>query len=87
MNCLHCGHCCKTLNPFNDSVCPHLVEIQGIFLCSIYEKRPQVCKDHEYPYKHCPIGIDILKIVDAQGISKRIDEGYQLLTPTPPRKE
>ncbi len=81
MNCLHCGHCCKTLNPFNDSVCPHLIEIQGFWFCGIYEKRPQVCKDHEYPHKHCLIGMDILKLTtDPQEIWKRIDRGYELLT-------
>ena len=61
--CIKCGHCCKTIpiqkmhfvdigmekhsgNPFafNDAPCKYFKDN----CCSIYEKRPDACKD--YPY-------------------------------------
>ncbi len=79
MNCLHCGDCCKRMNPFNDfSICRHLAVFKGgYFLCQIYENRPEECKNHEFPHTHCPLGIDVLKITDPDQIRERIDKGYE----------
>lgn len=63
MYCLRCGHCCKTMSPFtHPEPCPYLTFDGDIANCSIYERRPKECRDHEYPSKFCPIGMDILKL-------------------------
>ena len=81
MNCLHCGDCCKRMSPFTGDLCPcpHLVDVNGIYLCSIYDNRPQQCKDHRHPFPHCPIGIDVLKLKTPIEIAQRIDAGWKLI--------
>ncbi len=81
MNCLHCGDCCKRMNPFNDfPSCRHIILLKpGYWLCSIYGERPAECKNHEFPHTHCPAGIDVLKITDPDQIRERIDTGYELI--------
>jgi hypothetical protein len=65
MYCLNCGWCCEHLSPLtrDENVpCPHLIERDGMKLCSIYPERPQQCKDHDFPAKFCPVGMDVLGI-------------------------
>lgn len=79
MNCLHCGHCCRSLNPFGDDVCRYLYQQNTFYFCSIYNHRPAQCREHRYPFKHCPIGIDILKVDAGWEVWQRIEQGYLLL--------
>lgn len=63
MYCLNCGWCCEHLSPLtkdDSEPCPHLIEKDGMKLCSIYNERPQQCKDHDFPAKFCPVGMDVL---------------------------
>ena len=65
MYCLNCGWCCEHMSPLtkDENVpCPYLVEKDGMKLCSVYSGRPQQCKDHEFPAKFCPVGVDVLKL-------------------------
>lgn len=77
--CLYCGDCCKRfspLAPFAGEPCPHLVEIGDMCLCSVYERRPDECKKHDFPFRFCPIGMDILGLRDPIKIGRRIDAIY-----------
>jgi hypothetical protein len=74
MYCLNCGWCCEHLSPFTLSerdTCPHLIERDGMKLCSICNSRPKQCRDHEMPGKFCPIGMDVLGL-DRTGAAKRV---------------
>lgn len=81
MECLYCGFCCKGYNPFGDfPQCRYLVQPKDTFyLCSIYEKRPEVCKKHTFDHRFCPCGMSVLKdkFRHADDISIRIDTGYE----------
>jgi hypothetical protein len=83
MNCLHCGHCCKALNPFGKDVCRYLVAEDTFHFCSVYDRRPKACRNHEYPFKHCPIGINELQLHEPSDIWRRIDDGYERLEVMP----
>lgn len=74
MICLRCGHCCQTMSPFGPE-CPHLSMINTVVTCDLYptchpasedweDKRPAVCKKHDYPARICPIGKDVLRYDD-----------------------
>ena len=79
MNCFHCGDCCHGISPFSPpgTYCPYVVEKRGgFFFCSIYPRRPEECQKHEYPFRHCPIGIAKLDLETCTDIAKRIDEGW-----------
>ncbi len=78
MNCLHCGDCCLRMSPLSDGPCPHIIEKQGFFFCSEYASRPNQCRNHKFPFKHCPIGIEKLRLKDPIAISLRIDEGWEI---------
>ncbi len=79
MNCLHCGDCCKRMSPLSIDECPHLIADGGYYFCSIYSNKPEQCTNHNFPFKHCPIGIDVLNITSAHQIAIRIDIGYEKL--------
>jgi len=72
MNCLYCGTCCKELSPFGNP-CKYLKEEGSYNLCSIYEHRPKQCRDHKYPYRHCPVGLQKTGIEDTTKLAMRID--------------
>lgn len=76
MNCLHCGDCCVRFSPISEGPCPWLVRIDTFVFCKEYERRPERCRSHKFPFRHCPIGIDILGLESALAISLRIDEGW-----------
>jgi len=64
MYCLNCGWCCEKLCPLTDSEdkpCPHLILKDGMKICNIYDHRPMQCRNHEFPAKFCPVGMDVLK--------------------------
>ena len=75
MYCLNCGWCCEHLSPItNDEniTCPRLIERDGMKICSDYENRPKQCRDHEFPAKFCPVGLDVLKLSNRDEIIKLI---------------
>lgn len=82
MYCLYCGTCCRELNPFSNDekeTCKHLVEINGFYLCEVYDHKPDVCKKHDYPAHICPIGLQQLNLVgNLEKIRVRIDAGWEL---------
>ena len=78
MMCLRCGSCCKELSPFGNP-CSYL-EMQGnVAVCSIYEKRPGQCSNHNYPASKCPIGMQELNIQDSNDLMKRYGETGELM--------
>ena len=71
MYCLRCGHCCKTMSPLSHpEPCPKLSVNGNVAVCLIYENRPAQCRNHEYPSRYCPIGIDILKLDYERTVSR-----------------
>ena len=42
--------------------CPHLVEQDDMKICDTYNQRPEQCRNHEFPAKFCPVGMDVLGI-------------------------
>ena len=85
MNCLHCGWCCQKMSPVSTpDPCPHLVEHKtphGVFvLCGTYKTRPFQCKNHSFPSRACPVGMNVLGIISPDELRIRIDVGYALAT-------
>lgn len=75
MECLACGWCCHALCPITveGEPCPHLA-MDEIATCSIYDRRPQQCRDHGHAgYRYCPIGIDVLGYAYPDQVARRID--------------
>lgn len=87
MACLHCGDCCRRMSPLvvdpETTPCPHIVEVQrglAVFtVCGIYERRPQQCRDHDYPSSVCPIGRQVLGISDQSYLAAREYLAQQVL--------
>jgi len=78
MDCLHCGDCCLRMSPISSPLpCPHIIKNDTFYFCKIYKNRPNDCKTHEFPYRFCPIGLDILKLKSLDEIRNRIDDGYE----------
>jgi Fe-S-cluster containining protein len=77
MNCLYCGFCCTKPNPFNDTICPYLIEDDSFIFCNSYKIRPRACRDHKFNLEYCPIGMDRLKLKRSDKITERINEGYE----------
>lgn len=78
MDCLHCGDCCLRMSPIRP--CPHLIKDDDFYFCRIYRDRPDQCEAHDFPYRFCPIGMDILKLsypADVEKIRMRLEIGYQ----------
>ena len=76
MDCLYCGDCCRRYSPLSSGPCPRLVEIGDMCLCSAYERRPDECRNHEFPFRFCPVGMEILGLYDPVKIARRIDSIY-----------
>lgn len=80
MYCLSCGDCCRRMSPLSaPDPCPHLEQIGDIYLCAIYERRPEVCANHRFPAHICPIGTDVLKITDIEQVRRRVDAAWELI--------
>jgi hypothetical protein len=82
MYCLYCGDCCKRMSPLtHPNPCPQLIKRGTFYFCGTYDKRPTECKNHEYPARFCPIGIDVLKldINDTEALHKRVDDGWEII--------
>jgi Fe-S-cluster containining protein len=62
-----------------DVPCQYLIKSGTFYFCSVYDKRPEQCKNHDFPVRFCPIGISILKPTGSQEISERIDAGWELI--------
>lgn len=45
--CQRCGACCSLLIDGELIACRHLTVAGGIYRCSIYTTRPQVCRDYD----------------------------------------
>jgi hypothetical protein len=58
--------------------CPFVIECEGFYFCAEYKNRPDQCKKHEYPFRHCPIGIEKLGLDSTMRIATRIDRGWEL---------
>jgi hypothetical protein len=77
MECLHCGDCCLRMSPVSaPDPCPYLTKEENFYFCGIYKSRPKECRDHAYPSRFCPIGLDLLKLDDPIRVSMRIDDGW-----------
>jgi hypothetical protein len=63
----------------NPDPCPHIIEIDGLTFCRIYEKRPKECRDHEYPASKCPIGCDVMKCQSPQDAYNIINHGTGII--------
>jgi hypothetical protein len=59
------------------SPCPHIVESGDFIFCGIYDSRPEECVNHKFHSCFCPIGMDVLKLRDADSVRKRIDDGWE----------
>ncbi|SMF95685.1 hypothetical protein SAMN02949497_3059 [Methylomagnum ishizawai] len=80
MNCLHCGDCCLRMSPISaPEPCPHLVISGTFYFCGIYDRRPDECRNHSFPSRHCPIGVEKLGLTDPQKIAIRIDAGWSMI--------
>lgn len=79
MNCLHCGDCCERFSPLSEGPCPWIVRVGSFVFCAEYDRRPKECRLHEHPFRHCPIGVDVLGLESALAISRRIDEGWEII--------
>lgn len=73
MYCLNCGWCCEHMSPLTGSEsqpCPRLTELDGLKICTDYSHRPQQCRDHEFPAKFCPVGMDVLGVCQAEAAER-----------------
>ncbi len=64
----------------NPDPCPHIIQNGDFYFCGIYESRPDECKNHDFPSRICPVGLEKLGRLDAQQAAQRIDKGYAILT-------
>ncbi len=80
MYCLSCGDCCLRMSPItgDGTPCPELVQIGDIYLCGIYANRPEECRNHTFPYRFCPIGLDKTNLDNSTSIAMRIDTVFEL---------
>ncbi len=74
---MHCGECCRDISPFGNP-CPYLEQRSTFFFCSIYDRRSEECRNHTYPFKICPVGMEKLSLID-DDISLRIETGWAML--------
>lgn len=80
MECLACGDCCLRMSPLSSpEPCKHIEQVDDIYLCKIYENRPEQCKNHSTPHKYCPIGVDKLKLITATMVHRRLDDVWELI--------
>jgi len=62
------------------SPCPKLINHGSFYFCNDYSNRPKECMNHYYSFAVvCPIGLEILDIVNKEQIQERIDTGYAML--------
>ena len=90
MDCLHCGDCCLRMSPINHGRCPIVVQKGTFYLCGDYKHRPVECKNHQFPARWCPIGMDVLKLHypdDLDKIRQRIDYAHEHLVEHPAQKK
>lgn len=79
MACLHCGDCCERMSPLSaPDPCPHIERVGTFVFCAVYAKRPEECRNHQMPYRFCPIGVEKLRLERADQVARRIDDGYAL---------
>ena len=59
MKCLQCGDCCTRFEilEINKKAGEKCYNLSDDNKCLIYTNRPQVCRDHSYPFDICPIGL------------------------------
>ena len=41
-----------------------------VAVCCVYKKRPAQCRSHEYPFKFCPVGMEVLGLSREQAASR-----------------
>ena len=77
MDCLYCGDCCLRMSPKSQPLpCHDIIQKGTFYFCGCYLERPDECKNHEFPMRFCPIGMEKLNIHDLNGLRQRIDEGF-----------
>jgi len=79
MECLSCGDCCLRMSPFSNP-CPKLIKYGDVYYCSIYETRPEQCRNHSFPTRYCPIGFEKLSLSNPQEVAMRIDYCWDVIT-------
>lgn len=47
-------------------------------MCRLGPSRPQQCKDHDFPAKFCPIGMDVLGL-DREGAARQVQRNDWIL--------
>jgi hypothetical protein len=70
MQCKRCGHCCYQLN------CDKLIYVNEIPVCSIWETRPDICKNNDCIYSENRIFFDGKTIIIKR---KLTDEELEML--------
>ena len=77
MNCLHCGDCCLRMSPISTpDPCPHLIQDGTFYFCGIYDRRPNECYKHDFPFRFCPIGMSKMGLDTPEKVAQRIDDGW-----------
>lgn len=77
MNCFHCGDCCLRMSPLDAPYpCRHLKQDGTFYFCAIYYAKPAECDRHDFPMRHCPIGVEKLNITSTTEMQVRLETGY-----------
>ena len=80
MDCLHCGDCCLRMSPKSvPDPCPDIIQDGTFYFCGDYEQRPEVCVNHSFQFRYCPIGLEKLRLKNPQDVALRIDAGFELI--------
>ncbi|HAW58648.1 MAG TPA: hypothetical protein DCX03_06500 [Bacteroidales bacterium] len=64
------------MSPVSEGPCPNLINIGDYYFCKNYQNRPKECKNHTFPSRFCPIGIDILHISNPEAARNRLNTGW-----------
>jgi len=59
--------------------CPDIIQDGDFIFCGCYNTKPTECKDHTFPYRFCPIGMDLLNLETPDQVRKRIDDGFEFI--------
>jgi len=80
MYCLYCGDCCLRMSPISHpEPCPNIIKNDTFYFCKDYKNRPDECKNHQFPSRFCPIGMEKLNLDTPDKTRKRIDDGWSLI--------
>ncbi len=67
------------MSPLSHGPCPQIIQKGNFIFCRIYKNRPKQCQNHTFHSRHCPVGLEKLKLQEPIDISRRIDDGWDLM--------